>query len=60
MSSKPFTMQLSADLAAKVDEIAARKGITRDDVLRQLIQARLAADAAEHRMTLKGLEDVEA
>ena len=34
MPPKPFTFELPADLAAKVDEVAARKGISRDDAMR--------------------------
>lgn len=60
MPPKPFTFELPADLAAKVDEVAARKGITRDDAMRQLLQARLNDEDAKHRLTLEGLADVDA
>lgn len=60
MSSEPFTFELPAGLAAKVDEVAARKGITRDDAMRQLLQARLDDEEAKHRWTLEGLADVDA
>lgn len=60
MSSKPFTVELPVDLAAKIDEIAARSGITREDAMEQLLRARLEDVDAKHRMTLEGLHDVDA
>lgn len=60
MTCETFTVHLPLDLADKVDQIAARHGVSFDVIVQQALRAWLEHEDASHRMTLEALADVDA
>jgi predicted transcriptional regulator len=60
MAKENFTANLPDGLADRIDQSAARQGISRDSLVQSALDAWLDHEEAAHRMTLEGLADVDA
>lgn len=60
MDTKTISAELSAELVDRVDELAARLELPRASVLEQALLDWADWEEERHRMTLKGLADIEA
>lgn len=60
METKVVTAHLPAELAAKVDVIAARRDRSRGWIMKQALSAWVEQEEQRYRMTLEALADVDA